>query len=130
MPDVARSIQRWKARQAAAVCQELAEATLFAVFRPLRFFNSAPSPLWPEIYASISDRLMLGFLDSKDACWDDPRRTASERIKFIGPFRGGDNAKLGNYIEDAFGALGPPDFQGWTNPALCAGRTEILGPNS
>jgi hypothetical protein len=55
---------------------------------------------------------MLGFLDSADACWDDPRRTASERIKFIGPFRRGDNEKLGNYVENAFGTLGPPDFQG------------------
>jgi hypothetical protein len=94
IPDVARSIQRWKARQVAALGQAHAEATMFAVFRPLRFFNSAPSPLWPQIYTSLPDRMMLGFLDATDACWDDPRRTASERIKFIGPFRRGDNAKL------------------------------------
>jgi hypothetical protein len=50
---------------------------------------------------------MLGFLDSADACWDDPRRTACERIKFIGPFRRGDNEKLGNYVDNAFARLGP-----------------------
>lgn len=112
----AGNVQRWKTRQAAATGQELVEATLFAVFRPLRFFNSAPSPLWPQIYATIPEGMMLGFLDATDACWDDPRRTASERIKFIGPFRRGDNAKLGGYVDApviAARSLSQPKGEAW-----------------
>lgn len=130
MPEVEKSVKRWKARQHADDDEDIAEATFYAVFRPLRFFNTAPSHLWPDIYASLPRSMMLGFLDAKDACWDDPRSTDCERIRFVGPFRRGDNSKLGAYADEVFNGLGPPDFKGWTNPTLSPEQAEIVGPNN
>lgn len=130
MPDVEKSVSRWKARRSSDDGRDEAGATVCAIYRPLRFFNTAPSRLWPQIYATLPAWMMLGFLDAKDACWDDPRRTDCERIKFVGPFRRGDNIKLGAYIDDVFNSLGPPDFKGWTNPALRPEQAEIVGPNN
>ena len=83
-PNLSKSIQRFKLN-----CMQVQEfippsdADYTMMFKPLEFVSQGMN-LFPEVSPHLTDKVMVGFLDTKDFDQQNPAESV-EKIRYIGP---------------------------------------------